>query len=230
MMPISSRITYPALQKDQMVSEIHAIIKKHGWDKFVLVSHSYGSVISTHLIKSYRTSSLIGPIVLVDPICFLLHLPDVAYNFTARRPVDANEHQLWYFGSKDMGVAHTLARRFSWTENIIWKEDLNLERQDGKEKGRKVTVVLSGQDLIVNTEAVRQYLLGSSQYTQNVTKNPKTLIGAGSKEEDRSWKKQWKASGLEVLWYDTLDHSQVFDSMETRQPIVKAITVYSRMG
>jgi pimeloyl-ACP methyl ester carboxylesterase len=92
-MPVSSRITHPALERDVMVREIRAIIKHHGWSRFILVSHSYGSIISTHLLKSPLTAPLIGPVVLVDPISFLLHLPDVAYNFTARQPVRANEYQ-----------------------------------------------------------------------------------------------------------------------------------------
>jgi pimeloyl-ACP methyl ester carboxylesterase len=159
-MPVSSRITHPALEKDVMVREVQAIVKHHVWSRFILVSHSYGSIISTHLLKSPVNAPLVGPIVFVDPVSFLLHLPDAAYNFTARRPVRANEHQLWYFGSKDIGVAHYLARRFFWSQNIVWKEDLGVVEENGEE-GRDVTVVLSGRDLIVDTEAVRQYLTDS---------------------------------------------------------------------
>jgi len=39
-MPVSFRITNSALQKDEMCEEIRTILKKHGWDEFVLVSHS----------------------------------------------------------------------------------------------------------------------------------------------------------------------------------------------
>ena len=51
-----------------------------------------------------------------------------------------------------MGVSHTLFRRFFWSENILWKEDI---------QNRRVTVVLSGKDLIVDTKAVKAYLTGS---------------------------------------------------------------------
>lgn len=40
-MPVSFRITGEALQKDEMCHEIHCILKAHGWEKFVLVSHSW---------------------------------------------------------------------------------------------------------------------------------------------------------------------------------------------
>jgi hypothetical protein len=123
--PVSSRRTHPVLKKEVMIGEIMEIMQYHGCNKFVLVPHSYCSIIAAHLLTSDRFAPLIGPTVFIDPVSFLLHLPDVAYNFIARRPARANECQLWYFGSKNIGVAHTLARRFSWIDNIIWKETID---------------------------------------------------------------------------------------------------------
>lgn len=218
-MPVSSRITHPALEKEVMISEIMEIMRYHRWSKFVLVSHSYGSVIAAHLLKSDRFAPLIGPTVFIDPVSFLLHLPDVAYNFIARRPARANEYQLWYFGSKDIGVAHTLARRFSWIDNIIWKEDLGIKAEKDQE-GRNVTVVLSGKDLIVDTETVGQYLMGCPSEVRTV-----------EKEVTRAWKNRpWIGCGLELLWFEQLDHAQVFDFENTRRPVIRAISVYSNTG
>ena len=219
-MPVSSRITHPALEKDVMIMEIMEIMQYHGWRKFVLVSHSYGSIIAAHLLKSDPFATLIGPTVFIDPVSFLLHLPDVAYNFIARRPARANEYQLWYFGSKDIGVAHTLARRFSWIDNIIWKEDLRIKGKKNQEEGRNVTVVLSGKDLIVDAETVGQYLMGSSSETRT-----------SEKEATRAWKKKpWSGYGLDLLWYEQLDHAQAFDFEDTRRPVIRAIFVYSNTG
>lgn len=109
-MPVSFRITGEALAKDEMCDEIARILQRHGWDRFVLASHSYGSVISSQLLHSPNLSKSIGPILLIDPVSILLHLPDVAYNFTCREPKRANERQLWFFASMDQGVAHTLGR------------------------------------------------------------------------------------------------------------------------
>ena len=205
-MPVSSRITHSALDKDSMTQEILKIVKHHSWTKFVLVSHSYGSIIAAHLFKSAVTSSYVGPAVFIDPISFLLHLPDVTYNFTSRQPVRANEYQLWYFGSKDLGVAHTLARRFAWNENIIWKEDLGLN-ENNNQGGRDVTVALGGKDLIVDAEAVGQYLM--SFLSEGILTASKEVVSTGSetRETQNAWKrKPWVGSGLEVLWYQKLDH------------------------
>lgn len=203
LMPISFRITSPMLDNEEICRQINIILERHGLDRVVLASHSYGSVISTHLLKNPATAAKIGPALFVDPVTFLLHLPDVAYNFTARRPKAANEHQLYYFASTDMMVAHTLARQFFWAQNIIWKTDLG---------NRDVTVSLGGRDLIVDTETIGKYL------------NGKDL-----KSEDRSWKDhEWRGDGIETIWWPTADHAQVFERKEGRLKLGEVLRAYTR--
>jgi hypothetical protein len=101
-----------------------------------------------------------------------------------------------------MGVSHTLFRRFSWSENILWKEDI---------RNRRVTVVLSGKDLIVDTKAVRAYLTEGGV--------------AGREHED--WKEgACKESEPHVLWFPELDHGQVFDKKSTRAQLVDMTRSY----
>ena len=201
-MPVSFRITGAALSRQQMCDEIQQILAKHGWEKAILISHSYGSVICSQLLRNPKLARLFGPIILVDPVSLLLHLPDVAFNFTCRKPKRANELQLYFFASTDMGVAHTLGRHFFWQENILWKQDM---------EGRKVTVSLAGKDLIVDTEAVGRYL-ATDDYS-----------------DSDQWKdRTWKGQGLEILWFEDLDHGQVFDSRANRQSLVDVVRSYSQ--
>ena len=200
-MPVSFRITRAMPDKETIVKEIHQILQYHGWDRFVLVAHSYGSVISTYLLQSPLTVDRVGPMVLVDPVSILLHQPDVAYNFTTRQPRKANEHQLYYFASMDMGVAHTLYRHFFWNECILWKEDV---------QGKDVTVSCSGRDLIVDTKAVAKYLVTDDEHN-----------GVCSQT------KKWKGKGLDVLWFKDLDHAQVFDRKRDYSVLVEVIQRYS---
>jgi pimeloyl-ACP methyl ester carboxylesterase len=203
LMPISFRITGPILNSHHITRQINMILERHGLDKVVLVSHSYGSVVSTHLLQDPITAAKIGPMLFVDPVTFLLHLPDVAYNFTARQPKSTNEHQLYYFASMDMMVAHTLARHFFWAHNLLWKDDL---------RGRDVTVSLGGRDLIVDTETVGKYL------------NGKDL-----KSEDTQWKAHtWTGSGLETVWWPTVDHAQVFERTEGRHKLANVLREYCK--
>ncbi|KAH9219184.1 hypothetical protein DL95DRAFT_331405 [Leptodontidium sp. 2 PMI_412] len=254
-MPVSFRITHSALSRAEMCAEIEQILLEHllPGQKCVLVTHSYGSVITTHLLKEPATSALIGPVVLIDPVSILLHLPDVAYNFTRRQPKKANEHQLYYFASMDMGVSHTLGRHFFWNENVLWKKDM---------QGRRVTVSLGGKDLIVNTEAVGRYLSEEPKPTNGHANENKKATGVlvdfegrddgdrssaslsggeGTEAEDPSdgesddtdfdeeeWKSRpWKGTGIDVLWFKDLDHAQVFDKPATRRRVIDAITQYS---
>jgi pimeloyl-ACP methyl ester carboxylesterase len=202
-MPISFRITGAIPSPAEITRQINIILSRHGFDKVVLASHSYGSVISTHLLKDPTTAAKIGPVLFVDPVTFLLHLPDVAYNFTARRPRHANEHQLWYFASTDMMVAHTLARNFFWSQNILWKDDL---------RGHDVTVSLAGRDLIVDSEAVGKY-----------------ISDVDLKSEERGWKDmEWKGTGMETIWWPTADHAQVFERKDGRMKLAHVLREYSK--
>lgn len=140
--------------------------------------------------------------LLVDPVTFLLYLPDVAYNFTARSPKGANEHQLYYFACTDMMVAHSLARHFFWAQNILWKDDL---------RGRNVTVSLGGRDLILDTETVGKY-----------------IAGIDLRSEDSTWKeREWKGTGLETIWWNTCDHAQVFERADGRRRLGDIVRKYT---
>ena len=125
-LPMSFRLTSPPLPKEEFLAHLTAILRQHApqWNEFLLVSHSYGSVLTTHMLRSPSLGPRIKGVLLIDPVSILLHLPDIAYNFTRRKPRTANEWQLWYFASMDLGVAEGLGRHFFWRENIIWREEL----------------------------------------------------------------------------------------------------------
>lgn len=79
-------------------------------------------------------------------------------------------------------------------------------------KGRQVSVSLAGKDLIVDTEAVGRYLAQDGDV----------------KPAEEDWKyKQWKGKGLDILWFDTLDHAQVFDSRYNCEILANVVRVYS---
>ncbi|KAI9825675.1 MAG: hypothetical protein M1832_001019 [Thelocarpon impressellum] len=201
-MPVSFRMTGPVLEKEVMCRHVYSIMLKHGWDRFVLVTHSYGSIIATHLLKDPSVGPSIASLVLVDPVSILLHLPDVAYNFTRRRPRRANEHQLHYFATCDPDVSRTLARHFFWADNILWKHQL-------RQLAGPAAVFLAGRDLIVDTPRVRAYL-----------------------EDTAGWEDARCGGGREVdvRWCEELDHAQVFDSRSRLVELVSVIRDYARVA
>lgn len=102
-----------------------------------------------------------------------------------------------------MGVSHTLFRRFYWADNILWKEDI---------QNHRVAVVLAGKDLIVDTKAVGAYLTGANNWIL----------------ETEGWKDGvWKGDGLDVLWFQELDHGQVFERNVIRGRLVEIARTFS---
>lgn len=189
-LPICNRITRPPLNREATCIAISQILDKHDFDQVVIIAHSFGTAITSYVLQHPTLSQRVTATLLVDPITFLLHHPSVAYNFLYRAPKRANEWQLWYFASRDPDIARTLGRHFFWNECITWKEDLM--------RGRRVAVVLSGKDQIVDARAVRMYLTGEESI-------------------------RWERGDLEVVWYDGLDHAMVWDTMERRKPMLDIV-------
>lgn len=99
-----------------------------------------------------------------------------------------------------------ILRRFFWSENILWKKDM---------KGRQVTVSLAARDLIVDTEAVGRYLAQEED----------------EKSATEEWKhRPWTGKGLDILWFEDLDHAQVFDSRRNRDALAQVVRAYSLMA
>ena len=109
-----------------------------------------------------------------------------------------------------MGVSHSLARHFFWSENILWKQDI---------AGKSVTVVLGGRDIIVDSEAVRRYLTGDESWAS-------TPWGPRDVEEAEWEQAEWTGRGLDVIWNSELDHAQMFDTSRKRAPVVHAVRTY----
>ncbi|UNI24830.1 hypothetical protein JDV02_010546 [Purpureocillium takamizusanense] len=206
LMPISFRLAPPPPPKAEFLRQLTLVLARHGpaWDRFALVSHSYGSVLTTHVLSCPELEARVPSAVLVDPVSVMLHLPDVAYNFTRRRPRSANEWQLWYFASTDPSVAHCLGRHFFWRENIVWKKDL---LGGGR---RRAAVTLSGRDLIVDAAAVADYLEGPAEATED---------GAAHNNNNNK---------VEVIVFPDIDHAQVFDRARDRRRVVDVVDAYCR--
>lgn len=216
-LPICMRLTRTnILARPDFLRHVKHILRQHNIDRFVLVGHSYGTALATHVLKDAALGPQVEAVVLVDPVSLLLHLPDVAYNFTRRMPTTANEWQLWYLASMDPGIALVLGRHLFWRENIIWKEELVTKG----ESTRKAAVCLSSRDLIVDTLTVARYLIHKEGLTElgrhtSLTDDEKlaTALQQGSTVTDL---------GLEMLWFK-MDHAQVFDKRADYSRIIDVV-------
>jgi pimeloyl-ACP methyl ester carboxylesterase len=201
-LPISMRLTKSnILSRFNFVQQLKEILRHHRIHHFVLVGHSYGTVMATHVLHDMELSKRVKGVVLVDPVTLLLHLPEICFNFVRRKPTTANEWQLHYFASTDPSIALVLGRHFFWKENIIFKEELV--------EGRQAAVCLSSRDLIVDTMEVVRYLTSDD--------NEACMVLEAAKESSTM-----TSSGVELLWAE-LDHSQVFDKSRDYNRLVDTI-------
>ena len=89
-MPISKHITHAPLSRPNTITSITQILNSLNIVQFVIVSHSYGMVVATYILHDAHLSTRVAATVFIDPIPFLLHLPNIAYNFVYRNPRTAN--------------------------------------------------------------------------------------------------------------------------------------------
>lgn len=211
-LPISSRITSPLPLAIDMQREFGDIITQQDLKDFVFVGHSYGTFLTNQYLKSPLLASRMHSMVLLDPVALLLHLPDVAYNFTKRTPITAGDWELWYAARSEPNIAFTLGRCFCWREHVIWREEL---------LSRKTTVILGEKDIIVPAPSVTSYL---------------TRGDLDAHWEDRErWKTtcswdSWTGSGLEIVYLEGYNHGQPFLSPKMLPKIVDVINKHSQIG
>ena len=87
----------------------------------VVLGHSLGTCMATWLLLD--APQYVGRVLLIDPICILLELPDVAFNFLYRPPSVARssvlEWLMYVFVSTEAGIARYFRRNFYWYNNIL---------------------------------------------------------------------------------------------------------------
>lgn len=235
MLPISTRVTSqvlpPTSELCQSVATITAQIRKKdpgAWNDFVLVTSSYGTMLVKGLVEHPDFGPRISGNVLVDPVALLLHLPDVAFNFTRRtpgrsrrgRPGRANEWEITWASATEAGTAYSLARRFCWRECALWREDIMPSMIDAEKgqscKGMRTTVIQGGEDCIAAAKNVAAYV-----YSGGVTYDYFDI---------QTWNQyQWSGTEeLELVFLDGKDHGQGMMVPRPSKKIRQVIEGYCR--
>jgi hypothetical protein len=135
---ISMRYVKEAPTKEEVCRGVRTMLHQEGYATAVFLGHSVGAMTLTCLLHNPATRPLIGGLIFMDPINFLLHLPDVAYNFLYRTPTTPNE-MLYSFIAKEPGIASYLFRRFCWFEGILWKDEYDTTSGSSSDLWRGMT-------------------------------------------------------------------------------------------
>lgn len=143
---ISMSIDENVPSRAQTIACVSDMLAAWAINKAHFVGHSFGSIVVAWMLL--LSASHVSHATFVDPVCFLLVKPDIAFNFMYREPTKVAELLIWYFVARELHIAHSLGRHFFWHQNLIWPDQINVP----------CLVALSGQDAIVPAHSVRRYL------------------------------------------------------------------------
>mmetsp|Transcript_919 Transcript_919/g.1182 ORF Transcript_919/g.1182 Transcript_919/m.1182 type:complete len:533 (+) Transcript_919:108-1706(+) len=112
----------PTIQ--ETIEGISNILTADGHKDAVFVGHSLGTTAISWMLHDKKARHLVKGAVMLDPVTFLLINPGIAFNFIHREPTTVLELLMHYFVSRELFIAHTLSRHFSWSHNVIFPEIL----------------------------------------------------------------------------------------------------------
>jgi len=185
--------------KKEFCEGVLGMLKKEGFSKAVFLGHSLGTMSLSYLLHDPSTRDVISGLIFLDPITFLLHLPDVAYNFLYRQPKRAIEWVFRNIVALEAGIAWSLSRRFFWFDGVIWKNEIDTSILNKNENWRgKTLVILAGKDSIIPSTEVWNYFSADTPKIEYNLDLPK-------KSKDDLWQKVVK-DGVEVVRYPFLEH------------------------
>ncbi|KAI8384380.1 Alpha/Beta hydrolase protein [Radiomyces spectabilis] len=148
---------------DETVEEIVAMLETHGYPRAVLVGHSLGTAVASWVAQAVPDK--VAGMVMIDPICFLLHYHHVGFNFVHRTPKRLLEYLMHYLASRELHISYYISRHFQWFQTIYFVRNLGKEQVskrgddfDPQDPLSNTTVFLSEKDGIVDSPLVAQYL------------------------------------------------------------------------
>ncbi|ORX62656.1 alpha/beta-hydrolase [Hesseltinella vesiculosa] len=143
---------------DDFVDAIQHMLHTHGHHHAVFVGHSLGTAVTSWVMT--RLPQLVAGTVLIDPICFLLHYPNVCFNFIYRAPRQWIDYLMLYVASRELYISHYIARHFQWFQCIYFANRLNGDLTLNQTSPlKRATVYLSTEDSLVPSAMVAKYLI-----------------------------------------------------------------------
>ena len=173
--------------REATVANLRRAMNRHGIAKACVAGHSYGTFCAAWMVQA--APDLVAQLVLLDPMCLLLALPDVTHNFLYRPslpgPKTFMDHVAHWMASSEMGVNNTLRRHFWWFNSTLFAQDI----------AQVPTVVhLASHDSIAPCHHVRDYLEATFARRLKVTEYG--VQNSSSEEKGASEAKS--AAGAEV--------------------------------
>ncbi|KAK9718477.1 hypothetical protein K7432_005462 [Basidiobolus ranarum] len=156
---VSMRFVEESPSMEELGKEIENMLESHGFRSACFIGHSLGSMVVSWMVNNHLKR--VKSAFFIDPICFLLFHPSVAYNFVYRVPKTAREYFLHYYASKELFISNFISRYFVWFNSILLTDGANLPK--------KMFVYLAENDLLVPSRDVEKYLIGTNVHCRVFT-------------------------------------------------------------
>ena len=147
----SMRLHAEVFPMSTIVSSIKQLFHSIKRKSFTTISHSYGTLIHSCLIKqcSDFVKNQVG--IFIDPVCFLLFDSRYLNNFLYRQPRSPNQLLSHTSCTEDLYSIYAIERHLCWYECNLWSEDI-------EDNHRRIHVFFSEDDDIVPVQFVEEYL------------------------------------------------------------------------
>jgi pimeloyl-ACP methyl ester carboxylesterase len=174
---------------EQVVQELIQLVISEGHQTACFVAHSLGTTAISWLLHHPEGMKIVGASVLLDPVTFLLCDPTVATKFVYKDPTTTLDFMMHFFVSRELFIANSLSRHFSWSENILFVEELEYASSFQGATGVQHTIVISTEDTIIPVAPVMRYLANKA----------KSLTGSSK-----------YGTSFEILYFEGLLHGEMF--------------------
>ena len=108
----------------ECVTILLSMLNNDNNEKICFVAHSLGTTLISWFMHHPIGITKIASTVILDPVVFLLCDPTVATSFVYKDPVTTIDFLMHFFVSRELFIANALSRHFSWSENILFIDDL----------------------------------------------------------------------------------------------------------
>jgi len=169
---------------DEHVAAFEKILNDNGYEKAIIIGHSWGTNVMSWLVQS--VAHRIESAVFCDPVCFMLHLRDITFNWfyaksEATNKLEKEEEPLVTVAGivslvqTELCSVNTIARNVVWARNILWPAEIENTDID-------TLVLCSTEDHIVPSLAIVDQManhiasIEKSGLKSNIQQ--KTLVGA----------------------------------------------------
>jgi len=106
--------TFEPPSRAETLAVVDRICAKHHIGGFAVAGHSFGSIPAGWIATAMPWR--VGQAIFLDPVCFLLILPDVCYNFLYAPPRGWTSTLFRYAAAREVTVNNALHRHFWWYE------------------------------------------------------------------------------------------------------------------